>query len=237
LSHLHILMEGGLDAGCKIKVVTFGSPMIFSVSDGDPDSVIPAELREEHYAYVNADDLVPRLLGTKPEASWDGYLHAAENELGGRFKSTVGLAAGTAIFAGVAATVATGGIATAAALVGSGLLASQVGSNVEEYSKLAGEEHSTADVAGRAAGAFALREVLSRLRSLRLLDSPEARSYTPVGQFRFVGGPAAGSACEHRRGGAALERLQIPKPGGMGDSVRDHNSSSYVEALARLLQP
>ena len=201
LSHLHILMKGGLDDRCKIKVVTFGSPLIFSVSDGDPDSVIPAELSDEHYAYVNADDLVPsqdpRLLGRKlePEASWDGYLRAAENELAGCFTSSVGLATGSALWAG----------------------------------------HSAAAAAGRAVGTFAaLQEGLSRLRSSRLLDSREARSYTPVGQFRFVS--AARSAFAHRRDGAALANLRIPRPG-LDNSTRDHMPSSYVEALEMLLQP
>ena len=54
----------------KVRVVTFGSPLIFSVEDGDAAESIHPELHEEARAYVNGADLIPRLFGNKAARGW-----------------------------------------------------------------------------------------------------------------------------------------------------------------------
>jgi hypothetical protein len=54
----------------RVRVVTFGAPLVFSVSNGDYTLAerIPRELHDEITAYVFRNDLVPRLLGDKRSA-------------------------------------------------------------------------------------------------------------------------------------------------------------------------
>jgi hypothetical protein len=230
LTRLNILLHQGLEVRCNIKVVTFGSPLVYSVSDGDPDVIIPSDLHKL-YAYVNAEDLIPRLLGMKCE-SWDSFLHTAEKDLSSRATSTGLLVAGTMVCGAAALTLATGGIATAALIVTGGALSRKVKSNTEEFSKLAGKEHSTTDICHRSAGAIALLKVLQSLRSRKYLDSSEAKSYVPVGQFRFLSSDEGLYACKEGRD--ALDQLQIPSK--LCDSIGDHSMQNYVQALRLLLQ-
>jgi hypothetical protein len=98
-----------------VRVVTFGSPLVLSVPDGDYSvlcQVLDLKLNAETRAYVTSADIVPRLLGKK-SASGERHLRVEvqSNNTGGLITGLVGTGCMT-----VALTAATGGLATLAAL-------------------------------------------------------------------------------------------------------------------------
>jgi hypothetical protein len=99
-----------------VRVVTFGSPLVLSVPDGDYSvlcQVLDPKLNAETRAYVTSADIVPRLLGKK-SASGEMHLRVEvqSNNAGSLITGLVGTGCMT-----VALTAATGGMAALAALV------------------------------------------------------------------------------------------------------------------------
>eukprot|EP00960_Hanusia_phi_P074186 768177-Hanusia_phi.AAC.6 len=171
-------------------VVAFGSPQCACFTQSN--NPIIKQTGMDARCYVNQEDLVPRLLGSK-QSTWSKYWKQKQENSTSSWTVNA-IAGGVAVGAGVvAACVATGGIATVIALASAGVLV-ESGSSVRTFTSLL------------------LGQTAIHCKYMHtLLEKPESKQFKCVGTYKFY---ARTGTCSEHSGDSAQTCFKLEIPNG-----------------------